>query len=83
MDTALPCHGSCWSAHVSGAGQGVGADEMLGPKALTGEAPVIGVANAYAAPGVYSLEVPCPRTRQALSHTAAVCHDPACKLVWV
>ena len=46
-----------------GALQGVGADEMLGPQAPAGEAPVIGVANTFTAPGVWSLDVPCPRTR--------------------
>ena len=54
--------------------QGVGADEMLGPKARLGEAPIIGVANTYTSPGIYSLEVPCPRTRCALvCLSAAAC----------
>ena len=37
---------------------GVGVDEMKG-----GERPVIGVADAFARPGVYTVEIPCPKTR--------------------
>ena len=44
--------------------QGVGAAEMQGRHADDAP-PVIGVANTYTAPGVYSLQVPCPRTRYA------------------
>lgn len=38
--------------------QGVGVKEMA-----AGEAPVIGVADTVHAPGLYTLEIPCPRTR--------------------
>ena len=38
--------------------QGVGAAEMN-----AGEAPVIGISTKYQEPGVYTVELPCPRTR--------------------
>lgn len=38
--------------------QGVGLDAMN-----AGEQPVIGLTDTYTQPGVYTLEIPCPRTR--------------------
>ena len=37
---------------------GVGVEEMKG-----GERPVIGVADSFTRPGVYTVEIPCPKTR--------------------
>ena len=37
---------------------GVGVEEMKG-----GEQPVIGVADSFTRPGVYTVELPCPKTR--------------------
>ena len=37
--------------------------------------PVIGVANTYAAPGVYTLQVPCPRTRYAPQWPRCICSE--------
>ena len=38
--------------------KGVGIDDMN-----TGKNPVVGVSNTFDAPGVYTLEIPCPRSR--------------------
>lgn len=43
--------------------QGVGAADMRGRGEVATGAPIIGIQDTFTRPGVYTLEVPCPRTR--------------------
>ena len=61
--------------------QGVGAAEMRGRGEKASEPPVIGIMDTFSAPGTYTLDVPCPRTRSTATVRIEMTDSHGIKLV--